>query len=171
MFLQEKKAVTWHNTQKENRLKSAQTEAEKIISKLDFNNRNILELSLAMLYFGEGFKKKPETGIGNSDPLILKFFIVLLKKVYNINIKSIKCSLHLRMDQDPEVLKLYWSKELNIPLENFRKSSIDKRTAESKTYDSYHGVCVVRCGNVAIQRKLVYLSKIYCEKIVENLGG
>ncbi len=164
-------AVRWHNNQKNIRIKTAENEANKIIEEINLKDKQIMELALAMIYLGEGFKKKSETGMGNSDPLILKFFISVLIKIFSIQINDITCYLHLRADQDPEELKLYWSKTLGIPLVNFRKSSIDKRTVGSKTYDTYKGVCVLKCGNVAIQRKLLYLSRIYCERIISSLGG
>mgnify|MGYP001590155369 FL=1 len=163
-----KLAVIWHNQQKENRLSHAKNEAEKILEKIDISNKEIAELSLAMLYLGEGFKKKSVTGVGNSDPLILILFISLVKKIYSLKKEDFVCNLHLRADQNPEELISYWSKILKIPKINFGKSSIDKRTLGSKTYSDYRGVCVVRCGNVAIQRKLVYLSRTYCEKIIAS---
>ena len=161
-----KQAIKWHNLQREIRLKNAEEEAEKVLSKLDHNNKVIQELALAMLYLGEGSKNKSGTVMRNSDPLILKFFINSIIKNYDINIKKIKCSLHLRSDQNPELLKQYWSKELNIPLENFNSPSIDHRTTGRPTYPNYNGVCVIYCGNIALQRKLVFLSRKFCEKII-----
>jgi len=164
-------AVKWHNNQRKKRIMHSEDEARKVIDKIDLSNVNIMELALSLLYLGEGFKKNSETGIGNSDPLILLFFIKTLNGIYGVKSENITCYLHLRADQKPEELNLYWSRKLKIPLKNFRKASIDKRTIGSKTYSSYKGVCVVRCGNIAIQRKLVYLSRIVCEKVIENLGG
>ena len=46
-------AVKWHNAQKEGRLREAKTQAEKILSKINFNDNNVLEVALALLYFGE----------------------------------------------------------------------------------------------------------------------
>lgn len=171
LFTARKKAVVWHNREKEKRLCLAQGEATKVIEQINIKDANTIELALAMLYLGEGFKKKSVTGIGNSDPLVLIFFITLMRRLYAINTRDFSCNLHLRADQDPSELKLYWSKTLNIPLENFRKTSIDKRTAGSPTYESYKGVCVIRCGNVALQRKLVYLSRTYCERTIASMGG
>lgn len=124
-----------------------------------------------MLYLGEGMKTKNGLGIGNSDSLILKFFINILVRHFNINVNKIKCSLHLRADQDPEEMKIYWAKQLNLPLKNFTLPSIDQRTSGRSTYNNYHGVCVVRCGNIAIQRKLLFLARRFCEHIVTNKGG
>ncbi len=161
-------AVKWHNKEKEIRLRKAESQALEILSKLDIQNQLIQDLALAMLYLGEGSKTKSGTGMGSSDPLILKFFIHSLVKNYNVSINKIKCSLHLRADQDPEKLREYWSRELNIPLENFTSASIDQRTKGRSTYSTYNGVCVVNCGNIALQRRLVYLSRKFCEKIISK---
>jgi len=166
-----KKAVLWHNTQKEKRLKKAENQAIETIRGIDITDKKILELALAILYMGEGTKRKIETSIGSSDPLILKFFVATLKTLYNFNPEKIKCQLNLRADQNPEKMKYFWSKELGVPINNFGYVNLDKRTIGSKTYPHYKGVCHVLCGNVAIQRKLIYLSEIFCRKVIEKYLG
>lgn len=163
-----KNAVVWHNAQKAGRIKVAEKEAASVLSELDSNNINIAELALSLLYLGEGSKKNYSTLIGNSDPLILKFFLVILLKIYNVPMESIRASLHLRADQNPVQLKAYWSLQLGLPLGNFRTISFDKRTIGRPTYPDYKGVCVIQCGRVDIQRKLVALSRQYCKKIIES---
>lgn len=163
-------SVIWHNKQKEERLKTAENDARKLLSFIDLNDKKIIELALAMIYLGEGSKTKDGTAIGNSDPIILRFFVTLLQDIFNINVHKIGCNLHLRADQDPIALKKYWSKELGLPLTNFKGVSIDKRTVGKPTYSHYKGVCVVYCGNIAIQRKLVYLSKVFCEEVSRKFG-
>ncbi len=165
-----KKAVIWHNQQKTNRLKFAEKEAEETLNKIK-SNKEIIELALALLYLGEGSKKSPTTGMGNSDPLILKFFLKIMTKIYKINLEKIRFDLHIRADQDPEALKKYWAKELEAPLNRFGTASIDQRTIGKVTYPDYKGVCVINCGNIAVQRKLVYIGRKFCEKTLENLGG
>ena len=161
-------AVIWHNKQKENRIKDAQDKTKETLKKIDLNNLVTLELSLSLLYLAEGSKNKI-TSLGNSDPIILKFFIKALVSVFGVKRDKLKCDLHLRADQDQNALKDYWSSELKIPIENFRKVSVDKRTIGKKTYYGYKGVCVVCVGNIAIQRKLVYLSKKYCD-LISQMG-
>lgn len=162
------KAIIWHHQQKEKHISEAKNRANTILSKIDANNLNIQELALSMLYLGEGLKTNSGTCIGSSDTLILQFFIKMLNRYYKIDINKIRCSLHLRSDQNPQKLKEYWSKELDIPLCNFTSSSIDKRSVKSPTYPTYHGVCVVNCGNIALQRKLIFLSRKFCEKIINQ---
>ncbi|MEI7709733.1 MAG: helix-turn-helix domain-containing protein [bacterium] len=165
-----KKAVIWHNQQKSNRLRSAEDEAEKTLLKIE-NTAEIVELALALLYLGEGSKKSPTTCMGNSDPLILKFFLKVILTIYKIDIEKIRFDLHIRADQNGDSLKKYWAKELKAPLHRFMTVSIDKRTIGKLTYPDYKGVCVITCGNIAVQRKLVYIGRKFCDRISKNLGG
>jgi hypothetical protein len=159
-----KKAAIWHKTQKQQRISQAKKEATSTLSKIDTKNKQILELALSMLYLGEGDKTK-ETNMGSSNPFILKFFIRSLKILFDVNPSDITCQLHLRNDQNKKELIQYWSKELGIAPNKFNAWK-DKRTAKSKTYPDYKGVCIVRCGNIAIQRRIVYLSKKFCKIVI-----
>jgi hypothetical protein len=165
------KAVIWHNKQEENRLRLAEAEADKTLEQINLPHGSVSELALAMLYLGEGFKKSLDTGIGNSDPTILRFFVAMLLNFYRVEKNKITCQLHLRADQDPNMIKKYWSEKLGLPLAAFQAVSQDKRTKGRPTYPDYKGVCIVRCGHVAIQRKLVYLSKKFCERIIGQNQG
>jgi len=156
-----KQAVKWHNRQKLLRIRRAEKEASEVLGNIDVEDKNILELSLAMLYLGEG-DKTSSTSMGSSNPLITKFFINSLHKLFNITKSQIKCELHLRSDQDSNKMIRFWSKKLNLPLTSFTYYK-DKRTVKSKTYPTYRGVCVVRCGKIAIQRRLVQLSQKFCK--------
>lgn len=166
------KAVVWHNAQKAARLAQAEQEAKSTLKSINLKDKNVLDLALAMLYLGEGFKKTNETAIGNSDPRILKFFIAALKANYSFDSSRIKCELHLRADQNPVKIKKFWAKELRLSFSNFTTVSVDQRTKGIPTYKDYNGVCVLRLGSVAIQRKLLILCKEYCDSIIDqNLGG
>ena len=104
--------------------------------------------------------------MGNSDPLIIKTFLELLRKIYGLENKTIRCQLNLRADQNPNKEKLFWSKKLGVPMKCISSVYIDKRTLGSPTRPGYHGVCSIRCGNVAIKRKLVNLGRMFCESIL-----
>lgn len=160
-----KGAVLWHNEEKAKRMQLAEIKGLSLLKEIDINDTNITELVLAILYLGEGTKTKCETSMGSSDPLILKFFIACLRKIYHVPEEKIKCELHLRADQNPQEMIEFWSNELHVTKKNFTKPYLDKRTTGKMTYTYYKGVCLVRCGNVAIQRKLVYIAKQFCSKI------
>src|SRR3989344_1299050 len=165
------KAVLWHNAQKEKRLLEAKNSALKTLEKINIKNQSILELALAMLYLGEGSKINTEPALGSSNPLILKFFLKIIKDIYKIGNNKIKCELGLRADQNPQKMKIFWAKSLKLPIKNFYRINVDKRTIGFKTYPYYKGVCHVRCGNSAVQRKLIYLANLFCNKSIENIQG
>jgi transcriptional regulator with XRE-family HTH domain len=160
------KASEWHRSQKELRLQKADEDAKAILEHIKIDD-HLVELALAMLYLGEGAKKNT-TAIGNSNPLILKFFLSVLLNKYEVDIAKIKCDLHIRADQDPEELKEYWSQELALPLSNFRSVIVDIRTTGRTSYPTYKGVCLVNCGNIAIQRKLISLYNQFCQKVIDE---
>lgn len=155
-------AVRWHNTQKSARLKEAAEMGSEVLKRIP-NDTATLELALAFLYLGEGTKTHAGTSLGSSDIRIAKFFVQCMKKIYAVPIEKIKCYLHLRADQNSEKMKRYWSKELLLPLANFGKASIDKRAAGKTTYPHYKGVCLIECGRVDIQRRLMYIANGFCE--------
>jgi hypothetical protein len=164
------RAVESHRAHKALRLLEAKRQAEKTLSKLEITHE-LIDIGLAMLYYGEG-AKSDRTSLANSDPKILRFFLAALASNYQVTALDVRCELHLRADQDGEAMKLYWSKELGIPLDRFRHIAYDQRTSGRPTYDHYKGVCVITCKSVAIQRKLTYLYNLFCDKVTElNLGA
>lgn len=160
------KAVLWHKAQKARRLLEAREQALNVFNNIDVTDKHVIELALAMLYLGEGSKATDDTSLGSSDPLILKFFLSCLKKIYNFDITGVRAELYLRADQSPGKIKKFWAKELHLPESNFRQINIDKRTIGSKTYPHYKGVCNIRCGHVAIKRRLLNLSQLFCEEML-----
>lgn len=164
-------AVKWHNAQKAARLAQAEREARDSMARVATEQNEVIELALAMLYLGEGAKKNSQTAMGNSNPLILKFFVRAIRRLYDIPAEAFTCHLHLRADQDPEHLAHFWSRMLGIPRANFSKPIVDMRTVGSPTYPEYKGVCAVNCSRVAIQRKLLYIANVFCEQIAEKKGG
>jgi hypothetical protein len=163
------KAIESHRTQKALRLLAARKEAVKTLSKIELTDE-VLDLAFAMLYLGEG-TKNGTTSLASSDPMILRFVLAVLRKNYALDASKVSCELHLRMDQDSDELKLYWSKELGVPPSRFKYVAFDKRSAGKPTYDHYKGVCVLQCRNIAIQRKLIYLYNLFCEKVEEMSMG
>lgn len=165
------KAALWHRAQKEARIAHAKKEALRVLAQINTSNVNLLELALAILYLGEGSKKAIGTSLGSSDPLILQFYISALRTVYGIDISRIKAELHLRADQDVNTVRKYWSQTLGLPLGNFTYVSVDQRTRGSKTYPTYNGVCDLRCGSPEIQRRLIFLSTFFCQKVAKDYLG
>lgn len=163
-----KEASKWHQAQKQQRLVLAKNEAAEVLNRLQIIDNDTLELALALLYLGEGSKKKVKTALGSSDAKTLLFYLAAIERLYGIKREELRCQLHLRADQNAKKLKKYWSEKLSIPQSCFRYIHHDSRTAGQKTYDDYHGVCSIAGAPVAIQRKLVYLANGFLDTIIET---
>jgi transcriptional regulator with XRE-family HTH domain len=90
------------------------------------------------LYWGEGSKKSREFSFCNSDPEMVKFLIRWLQKCFNVRSEDIKASvgineIHFKRE---EVVRKYWSEVLEIPLNQFTKTSF-KKVANKKVYQNF----------------------------------
>lgn len=120
-------------------------------------DKDVLKIILAILYLAEGAKWKSHRGLmlGNTDPTIIKLYIRLLQKCYNIKPKNLKCRISYRADQNIISLQKYWSRLTSIPMENFYKTKPDPRTIGKPTKKkNYKGVCVLTCKGTNIQLEL-----------------
>jgi hypothetical protein len=119
-------------------------EVKKRISHLStkIDNKDTAKIALAMLYLGEGNKDGNGLTFGNSNPIIIKIYLNLLRHCYNIDENKFRCTVQCRADQNTKKLELFWSKITAVPLKKFYKTRIDPRTIgkPSKKLD-YKGVC------------------------------
>lgn len=101
------------------------------------------------LYWGEGGKTQTYTvSLSNTDPAILIFFKSWLG-LLGVPQERLKVRLQLYADMNVEEEMLYWSKMLNLPLENFRKSYIKSSNRIGLTYKQkfIHGTCNIIYDN------------------------
>lgn len=161
------KSAAWHRNQKQLRILKAEDEAISVHEQLPESSDAVLELSLAMLYFGEG-SKNGSTGMGASDPFMLLFFIASTEKLYGLDRNDFRYDLHLRDDQNSAQLKEYWAKKMGISTEKIKYISKDPRTKGKPTRPGYMGVCQIVIGKIAIQRRLKALYNVYCSGIISG---
>lgn len=127
--------------------KRAEIEEILMLSNLDLalmlQDRDIAKIVLVTLYMCEGTKNGVASVVFcNSDPVIIKLFLHLLRTVYAVEETKMRCTVYFRADQDETVLKKYWSTITGIPLGQFYDHSVDKRTIGKKTMKKeYKGVC------------------------------
>lgn len=134
-------------------IESGKKEAIKDIGALSARDLFILGIGL---YLGEGSKAIEEVKIANSDPEIIKLAIKWLTDSFNLNVKNFKITLHDYPDNDVEESKVFWSKQTQIPIEQFSKTVLDRRVNKSATN----------------KRKLLYgTAHLYVKKGDTNLIG
>ncbi|MBL7141872.1 hypothetical protein ISS21_02135 [Patescibacteria group bacterium] len=126
-------------------------------------DRDIQKIMLSILYYCEGAKWKGHSGLqlGSSDPELIKFYLSLLGKCYNINNDKLRCRVGYRADQNIGELQKFWSKLTKIPLKHFFKTKPDPRSIGKKTKKKdYKGVCVISYSDTKIQLELEIIAKI-----------
>lgn len=147
---------------KESRLKEVYERVSKDIGK--FSKREIFLLGL-FLYWGEGTKSAIcSTQLTNTNPAMIKFFIRWLE-LLGVNKRDLKVKLHLYSDMNIKQAIDFWSKELKIPINQFKKPYIKETKLKSITYKNGFGkgtCCVIFEGRDLweyILMGLKYISK------------
>lgn len=148
---------------REARLSSVYDKVSKDIGNL---SKRDLFLAGLFLYWGEGTKSQNSfTTLTNTNPAMLKFFIKWLG-LFGVKKKNLKIKLHLYSDMNINKSIDFWSKELKIPLNQFRKTYVKKTSSKSITYKNGFGkgTCSVIFGDKPlweyIMMGLKYISDI-----------
>lgn len=106
-----------------------------------------LFLAGLFLYWGEGTKvNKYSTAFTNTDPAMVKFFVKWITTCFDINKSDLTILLHLYTDMNIASTTKFWSKELKIPINQFKKPYIKTSKLSALTYKHGFGkgTCNVR---------------------------
>lgn len=120
------------------------------------------KLLLAIFYLTEG-AKHPTTQylkFASTNPEIIRFFLFLLRKSFNLDESKFRVEIMCRADQDLESLVNHWQSVTDINKQLFYRPRIDKRTIGKKTRkENYKGVCVIDYFDTSIQLELQLLGE------------
>lgn len=149
---------------KQKRLDEVYEKMSVKISKL--SDRELFVVGL-FLYWGEGTKSSESIlAFTNTDPDMVKFFVKWLN-LFGIDNKKMKARLHLYTDMNVEKETLFWSKYLNIKIDNFNKPQIKKSKLSDITYKHGfgHGTCSVSYGNIHLYEQVMMGLKYIRQKL------
>lgn len=132
------------NNQRERRRR----EIEKIIesAKAEINepiSASAFKLLGAMVYWAEGAKYGQFT-VANSDPLLIRFMVEWMKKVFAVKCTDMKAHLNIYPQQNDAEIKKFWSAMTGIPLANFGKTVIKPPNKYYKKNTLYYGTIKIR---------------------------
>ncbi len=122
---------------REKRLKEIEVLDKKGKAMVDFVKRDHLLFLGAGLYWGEGVKNY-RVGISNSDPNVLIVAIAWLEKIWGISREDLIARIginEIHVDRIG-VVEEYWSKKLNIPKSQFRRTTLVK-AKNKKVYANF----------------------------------
>ena|SRR3989338_219889 len=151
---------------KEEKFAEAYLEMSQKIKKLSSRE---LFLAGLFLYWAEGSKTtNAAIGLTNTNPNMLKFYIRWVK-LLGVKPNQLKVSLHLYSDMSIKKQEKYWSKELSIPLSQFRKSYIKDTKLSSITYHNGfgQGTCSVTVGGARLYEKVLMGLKYIQDNLIK----
>lgn len=137
------------NTKAEKRRKRLDSVYENVSKKIARLNNRDLFIAGIFLYWGEGSKsEKTTTGLSNTDPSMLIFFLKWLRFM-KVDLKKVSVTLHLYSDMDCQKEISFWKKVLKLPSVCFKKAYIKKSKFSGLTYKNGfgHGTCNIRVYN------------------------
>lgn len=115
------------------------------------------------LYWGEGGKTHNSCiSISNTDPGVLQFTLLWMRKALLIPKEKISVLLHLYSDMDIDETIDYWSNILLIPKNQFSKPYIKKSGKVTIDYKGYgHGTCMLKSYNTEIKQTILMSIKAF----------
>jgi hypothetical protein len=144
-------------------------EDEEILGKVKnyFADKNFsgldLRVACALLYWCEGSKSNKMT-FTNSDPEMIKFYLIALRSTFAIDEKKFRVVVHLHSYHDIKKQLLFWSRVTAIPLTQFTKPFLKKNTGINKK-PGYQGCVGIVYYNNRIKKELTYVYEYLLAKM------
>lgn len=128
---------------------------------------NSLFLAGLMLYWGEGDKniKNGIVRIANSDPEIIRIFYLFLKDVLLLPQRKIYIKLIIYPDLNMQNIERFWSKLLNIPLSQFKKTIVIEGKHPEKRLS--YGIGYVEVISRELKEKIFTWIKLYQKTLLK----
>ncbi len=101
------------------------------------------------LYWGEGTKRNRHAiRLGNTDPKLIKAFMIYLRKTFLINETKLRFGLQIFSDMSPKTALSFWVKELGVRRAQFQKVIVTPaRSLGTYRQKTKHGVLTVYYHN------------------------
>jgi hypothetical protein len=104
------------------------------------------------LFLGEGTKKnKYNVALANSDPGIIKLFLVFIRQICGVKDFKIKAALNIFDDMNLNEALNFWQKETGIPHLRFATSIIRKSKGGTYKNKSKYGTLTVYVSNMKLK--------------------
>lgn len=124
----------------------------------ELNNRRDIELfNIGIgLYLGEGKKRdKHNIAFSNSNPAILKLFLIFLKEICGVKESQLKAQLNIFDDVGLEEAIDLWQKATKIPRSNFFSSVVRKSKRGSYKNRSRYGTFTIYFSNIKLKKFII----------------
>lgn len=162
-------AVATIHRKKEARVALATGIATKELNRLPLKNKGLQKALLAMLYWAEGGKSERASGLRfvNTDPVLAKLYISLLRLTFPLDESRIRIRIHLHYYHSHREAITFWSKLLGVPSSQFGKIYVKKRSVQKRFRKNFQGICFINYFDGAVRRELLSLGQQIAQKYAE----
>lgn len=132
-------------------------------------DENLAKLFVSLLYWCEGSKYPSSAFLAfcNSDYVLVKTFLELLRFGYKIEEKKIRLHLQLHSTHSKDEMQKFWSNLLQVPLDQFYKPTITEPTRRMKRRD-YRGTCTIKYFDVKLVLNIMGLYESLSHRFTEK---
>ncbi len=128
----------------------------------------LYKIFCALLYWCEGSKRdRSKVAFINSDPQVLRLFLHLFRRSFDIDEKKFRALIHLHGYHNKQKETRFWSKVLEIPEGQFNHP-YRKPNAGRRIRNEYHGCVSLRYYDVIVAREL---QELYRQFAIAILGA
>jgi len=104
-----------------------------------------------MLYWAEGVKAGKHTvDLANSDKDMVMLFLEMLRRVYKVDEHRLRVLLYCYENQNKDKLINYWSKKLDIPVDQFIKPYVRQDYNKNKKHKMPYGLVHIRYNDMRL---------------------
>lgn len=108
----------------------------------------------ALLYGCEGAKNDTRAAFINSDPDLIRFFLVLFRRAFSVDEKKFRVQMHLHEYHDEKRQLKFWAGVTGISEEQFSKA-FRKKNGKKNIREGYQGCISVRYNSADVQKELI----------------
>ncbi|MFA5051361.1 MAG: hypothetical protein WC499_04600 [Patescibacteria group bacterium] len=129
-------------------------------------DKDLAKIFVSLLYWCEGSKYPSSNFVAfsNSDYSLVKVFLELLRRGFEINEDKIRIHLQLHSTHSPKEITKFWSDLLHVPSAQFYKPTITHPTNKMKRVD-YRGTCTIKYFDVKLLLKIIGLYESLTKKL------
>jgi transcriptional regulator with XRE-family HTH domain len=115
------------------------------------------------LYWAEGAKRTPMLSFTNSDAEMVALFCAWIERYLRISRTALVARLYIHKPYAHENLEVFWSKSLDIPLTNFKRTIYKPTNLGVKKRPAYKGCLRIHLSEVRHYRKMMFWLSMFVE--------
>jgi len=138
---------------------------EKVKKEINSIKRSFVldKIFCSLLFWGEGSKGGSDLRIINSDPNLIRAFLILLRASFDLDENKFRAVLHLHQYHNIKKQKKYWSEITGLPTKSF-SIYLKPNTGKNKKND-YPGCISLRYYDYKVALELKDYYKLFSESL------